>query len=165
MAKSLKEQNTWTLWLIVAANALVFYTILSTGEIKLDGLSGLMRQIPTLIPIGIAGVIATVLNALPSADLKRDYTALSCFFLIVFGPWALIFMTDKWVAAGYVGSLVLQYALVRQGAANAGIRMVTNVGDIAEVVGLADLHDVHRGTFAPGCRQLQNPLHAPPRLI
>jgi hypothetical protein len=36
------------------------------------------------------------------------------------------------------------------------------IGDIAEVVRLADLHDVHGGTFAPGCRQLQYPLHAPP---
>jgi hypothetical protein len=60
--------------------------------------------------------------------LLRDYTALSCFFLVVFGPWALIFMTDKWVAGGYVGSLVLQYALVRQGAANVGIRVVERAG-------------------------------------
>jgi hypothetical protein len=29
---------------------------------------------------------------------------------------------------------------------------------------LADLHDVHAGPLVPGCRQLQNPLHAPPRV-
>jgi len=34
--------------------------------------------------------------------------------------------------------------------------------DIAEVIRLADLHDVHAGTPVPGCRPLQNPLHAPP---
>ena len=38
----------------------------------------------------------------------------------------------------------------------------SQIGDIAEVIRLADLHDVHAGTLVPGCRQLQNPLHAPP---
>ncbi len=39
----------------------------------------------------------------------------------------------------------------------------SQIGDIAEVIRLADLHNVHAGTLVPGCRQLQNPLHAPPR--
>ena len=38
----------------------------------------------------------------------------------------------------------------------------SQIGDIAEVIGLADLHDVHAGILVPGCRQLRNPLHAPP---
>ena len=38
----------------------------------------------------------------------------------------------------------------------------SQIGDIAEVIRLADLHDVHAGALVPGCRQLQNPLHAPP---
>jgi hypothetical protein len=38
----------------------------------------------------------------------------------------------------------------------------SQIGDIAEVIRPADLHDVHAGTLVPGCRQLQNPLHAPP---
>jgi hypothetical protein len=38
----------------------------------------------------------------------------------------------------------------------------SQIGDIAEVVRPADLHDVHGVTFTPGCRQPQNPLHAPP---
>src|SRR5580692_11766465 len=38
----------------------------------------------------------------------------------------------------------------------------SQIGDIAEVVRLADLHDIHAGTPVPGGRQLQNPLHAPP---
>src|SRR3984957_10291251 len=38
----------------------------------------------------------------------------------------------------------------------------SQIGDIAEVIRLADFHDVQAGTVAPRCRQLQNPLHAPP---
>lgn len=59
--------------------------------------------------------------------LLRDWTALSAFFLLVFGPWALVAMTDKLAAATYVGLLTAQFFLVRQGAHNTGVRMVTNV--------------------------------------
>ena len=38
----------------------------------------------------------------------------------------------------------------------------SQIGDIAEVIRLADLHDVHARTRVPGYRQLQNPPHAPP---
>ena len=38
----------------------------------------------------------------------------------------------------------------------------SQIGDIAEVIRLADLHDVHAGTLAFGYRQPQNPLHVPP---
>ena len=38
----------------------------------------------------------------------------------------------------------------------------SQIGDIAEVIRLADFHDVHAGTLVSGCRQPQNPLHAPP---
>jgi hypothetical protein len=38
----------------------------------------------------------------------------------------------------------------------------SQIGDIAEVIRLADLHDVHAGTLVPGYRQLQSPLQAPP---
>jgi len=202
VAKSLKGQNTWKLWLIVAFNALFFYTVLEANTVRLIGLSALLSEAERLVPIGIAGIVATVLNALPSADLKatlvywrlkhalpghrafsiyalkdtrinaprllktfkgtfpsdpaeqnaawyklyktvrddpsvrdahrtflllRDYTALSAFFLMVFGPWALFIMTDKLGAATYVGLLVGQFLLARQGAHNAGVRMVTNV--------------------------------------
>jgi hypothetical protein len=37
----------------------------------------------------------------------------------------------------------------------------SQIGDIAEVIRLADLHDVHAGTVAPGYRQLQNPRPTP----
>ena len=38
----------------------------------------------------------------------------------------------------------------------------SQIGDIAEVIRFANLHDVHAGPLAPGHRQLQDPLHAPP---
>lgn len=202
MAKSLKDQNNWKLWLIMAANALFFYTVLEANAVRIIGLSALLSSAERLIPIGITGVVATVLNALPSPDLKatlvfwrlkhalpghrafsvytqkdtridaprllkafkgafpsdpaeqnaawyklykmlrddltvhdahktflllRDYTALSAFILIAFGTWAAVAITDKLGAAVYVGLLVGQFLLARQGAYNAGVRLVTNV--------------------------------------
>ena len=202
MAKSLKEQNNLTLWMVVAANALFFYAVINANAIRIDGLSAIFKQAQTLVPIGIAGVIVAVLNALPSADVKatlvfwrlkhalpghrafsvhaikdtrinqqrlktmfkgtlptdpadqnaawyklyrplrddvvvasghklflllRDYTALSVLFILAFGPWAFIAMTNKRVAAGYAAILLGQYLIVRMAAVNAGVRMVTNV--------------------------------------
>lgn len=202
MAKSLKEQNNLTLWMVVAVNALFFYGVLNADAIRMDGLSAVFKQAQTLVPIGIAGVVVAVLNALPSADVKatlvfwrlkyalpghrafsvhalkdtrinqqrlktlfkgtlptdpaeqnatwyklyrpfrddviiasahklflllRDYTAMSVLFVLVFGPWAFIAMTNKHVATGYVAILLGQYLIVRMAAVNAGIRMVTNV--------------------------------------
>lgn len=70
MAKSLKEQNNLTLWMVVAVNALFFYGVLNADAIRMDGLSAVFKQAQTLVPIGIAGVVVAVLNALPSADVK-----------------------------------------------------------------------------------------------
>ena len=202
MAKSLKEQNNLSIWIIVAVNSLVLYTILHTGAMRLDGFAGIFRQAQTLVPVGIASIIATVLNALPSTELKaslvywrrkhalpghrafsvyasrdtridtrrlakmfqeklpsdpvgqnsawykmyktvrndivvvqahktflllRDYTALSAFFLVGFGIWALVALNFDSVALTYLGLLAAQFLVVRQAAYNAGIRMVTNV--------------------------------------
>lgn len=202
MAKSLKEQNNWRLWLVVAANAMVFYTIQQANELRLDGLPALLKQAPSLIPIGFAGLVATVLNTLPSAEAKatlvywrwrdalpghrafsqhaaqdsrinldrlrrtfkgafpeapaeqnaawyklyksvrndvmvldanrvflllRDYASLSALFVVIFGLGGFVLMGSKLVAAEYVGALVLQYLIVRTAAANAGVRLVTNV--------------------------------------
>jgi hypothetical protein len=38
----------------------------------------------------------------------------------------------------------------------------SKIGDITEVIRIADLYDVHAVTLAPGCRHLQNLLHASP---
>ncbi len=202
MSSSLKEQNTWKLWLILAANAVFFYTIIKTGSMQLSGLDKAFSEAGTLAPVGIAGILVTVLNALPSSDLKaslvfwrlrfalpghrafsgyalsdtrinseklvkmfkgklpttpeeqnaawyklyktvqndvavadshktflllRDYTSLSVTVFFVFGSLTVILLRDKWVELAYVSVLTAQYFIVRQGAANAGVRMVTNV--------------------------------------
>ena len=68
--KSLKEQNTLTLWMVLAVNVLFFYGVLNANAISTDGLSAIFSQAQTLVPIGVAGIIVAVLNALPSADIK-----------------------------------------------------------------------------------------------
>ena len=70
ISKSLKDQNNWKLWLIIAANALFFYRILISNEIGLDGLKAVFSQIRSLVPVGVAGIIATVINSLPSSMTK-----------------------------------------------------------------------------------------------
>ncbi|MCJ2091127.1 hypothetical protein MKK67_01190 [Methylobacterium sp. J-072] len=202
MAKSLKDQNNWRLWLIVVANAIFFYVVQQANEMRFDGLPALFKQIPNLLPIGLAGVVATVLNTLPTAELKativywrwndalpghrafskyvnsdsridqerllkaykgtfpvaatdqnaawyklykvvrndvtvldsnrvflllRDYASLSLLFISIFGISAFLLIESRVVAAQYLGVLILQYLIVRIAAANAGVRLVTNV--------------------------------------
>ncbi|GEP00726.1 hypothetical protein [Methylobacterium haplocladii] len=202
MAKSLKDQNNWRLWLIVVANAIFFYVVQQANEMRLDGLPALFKQIPNLLPIGLAGVVATVLNTLPTAELKativywrwndalpghrafskyvgrdsridqgrllkahrgkfpiaptdqnaawykiykvvrsdvmildsnriflllRDYASLSFLFVFIFGSAAFYLIESKIVVAQYLGVLILQYLIARIAAANAGVRLVTNV--------------------------------------
>jgi len=68
--KSLKEQNNKKLWLVIAVNALFFYAVLEFNAVRFEGLSALLSQAERVLPIGLAGIVATVLNALPSAELK-----------------------------------------------------------------------------------------------
>ncbi len=202
MAKSLKEQNNWKLWLIVAANALFFYGILITHEISLSGLKAVFSEAQNLLPAGFAGIIATVLNSLPSSTTKarlvyllwdnalpghrafsryaprdprinmdaltklfkgklpsdaraqngewykhfrtvenepkvydvhrdflllRDYTSFAALCLVTFAPLSFVLFTPVRTACFYLAILVVQFFIVRQAAANCGIRMVTNV--------------------------------------
>jgi hypothetical protein len=66
-----------------------------------------------------------VLSAHKVFLLLRDCAALCCLFLVVFGPWALIAMSNRLAAAAYAAMLVAQYVIVRHGAADAGVRLVT----------------------------------------
>jgi len=68
--KSLKEQNRWQLWIIVAANSLFLYGVVQANAIKADGLRAAFTDSQNLIPVGFALIIATVLNGLVSADTK-----------------------------------------------------------------------------------------------
>lgn len=57
----------------------------------------------------------------------RDYTAFAFLFLIGFGT-ASLFVVHAWqVAAIYLGCLAVQFVVVRQAAANYGVRFVTTV--------------------------------------
>jgi len=68
--KSLKEQNRWQLWIIVAVNSLFPYGVVQANAIGADGLRAALTDAQNLIPVGLALVVATVLNGLVSADMK-----------------------------------------------------------------------------------------------
>jgi len=68
--KSLKEQNRWQLWIIVAGNSLFLYGVIQANAIKIDGLRSAFKDAQNLVPVGLALVIATVLNGLVSAEMK-----------------------------------------------------------------------------------------------
>jgi hypothetical protein len=68
--KSLKEQNRWQLWLVLAANSLFFFGVVRANAIRIDGVRALFSDASKLLPIGFALVISTVLNGLLSADNK-----------------------------------------------------------------------------------------------
>lgn len=70
MVKSLKEQNRWHIWVIIAANSLVLYAVVQANAIKLDGLRTVLSDPQNLLPLGLAVVLATVLNGVLSADTK-----------------------------------------------------------------------------------------------
>jgi hypothetical protein len=70
MPKSLKEQNRWYLWLIIAANSLFLYTVIQGNTIETAGLNAIFKDTSSLLPLGFAVIIATVLNGLLSADNK-----------------------------------------------------------------------------------------------
>lgn len=202
MVRSLKEQNNWKLWLIVAANVLFFYGVLVTNGISLNGLRAVFSEAQSLLPISFAGIVATVLNSLPHSTTKarlvylrwdnalpahrafsryatqdarinmgtlkklfkgklptepraqneewyklfrtvenevkvyevhrdflllRDYTSLAVLSLVTFGSLGFVLFTTVRTAGFYLLILVVQFLVVRQAAANCGIRMVTNV--------------------------------------
>jgi hypothetical protein len=68
--RSLKDQNRWQIWIIVAVNSLFLYGVVQANAIKLDGLRAAFKDAQKLVPVGLALVIATVLNGLVSADMK-----------------------------------------------------------------------------------------------
>jgi hypothetical protein len=68
--KSLKEQNRWQLWLVVAVNALFLYGVAQANAIKVDGLRAIFSDASKLLPVGFALIVSTVLNGVISADNK-----------------------------------------------------------------------------------------------
>jgi hypothetical protein len=72
MAESLKEQNRWYLWSIIAANFLFLSTIVQANRIETAGLQAMFKDTSSLLPAGFAVIIATVLNGFLSADNKAQ---------------------------------------------------------------------------------------------
>ena len=68
--KSLKDQYRWQLWIIVAVNTLFLYGVVQANALKVDGLRAIFTGAQNLLPVGVALIIATVLNGLLSADAK-----------------------------------------------------------------------------------------------
>ncbi|MGA2271584.1 MAG: hypothetical protein ABSH44_24230 [Bryobacteraceae bacterium] len=68
--KSLKEQNRWQLWLVVAVNSLFLYGVVQANAIKVAGLRAVFTDANNLLPVGFALVISTVLNGVLSAENK-----------------------------------------------------------------------------------------------
>src|ERR1700744_4334098 len=70
MTVSLKEKNRPLIWVIVAANLLILHSLIQENALRIDGLKALLSLSPRVVPVGLAGVVAVVLNGLLSADLK-----------------------------------------------------------------------------------------------
>lgn len=68
-AKSLKDQYRWSLWLAIAANALLLAAVLQGGP-ALPDVAGLIGRASGLLPIGFACLTTTVVNGLLSPMTK-----------------------------------------------------------------------------------------------
>jgi len=59
--------------------------------------------------------------------LLRDYTGLSVLFIVIFGSVGFYAITSFITSACYLLLLIIQFFVVRQAAANYGVRLVTTV--------------------------------------
>jgi hypothetical protein len=69
-SKNLKDQNRWQLWLIIAANAVVFYWASQWETFEVSGLKAALAGATNLLPVGLAIVVTTVANGLLSSPMK-----------------------------------------------------------------------------------------------
>lgn len=70
VAKSLKDQVRWQLWLAIATNIVGFYVVMQWDDISAAGIKALVTKSANLLPVGLTAVITTVINGLLSPDLK-----------------------------------------------------------------------------------------------
>ena len=68
--KNLKDQNRWHIWLIIAANGVLFYVACQWQVVALTGLRAALAGAVNLLPIGLAIVVTTVANGLLSSSVK-----------------------------------------------------------------------------------------------
>jgi hypothetical protein len=69
-SKSLKDQNRWHLWLLIAVNSAAFYAALNFSDFEGSGFRALVNSATQLLPVGLATVVTTIANGLLSADMK-----------------------------------------------------------------------------------------------
>jgi hypothetical protein len=69
-SQKLKDQNRWQLWLIIAANAVVFYGACQWETFELSGLKAALAGAANLLPVGLAVVVTTIANGLLSSPTK-----------------------------------------------------------------------------------------------
>src|SRR5260370_16217601 len=131
-SKTLKDQNRWQLWLVIAANAVVFYGACQWDAIALSGFRSALAGSANLLPVGLAVVVTTIANGkawyrfylevqnVPAVHqvhrdflLLRDYTGLAALFLVGLGLAAFFVIATWKVLAIYVGMLILQFVVVR----------------------------------------------------
>lgn len=68
--KSLKDQNKWQLWLVIAGNAAAIYAASRWISVEAVGLRSLFDGVLHLLPVGLAVLVTTVANALIGPDAK-----------------------------------------------------------------------------------------------
>jgi len=68
--RTLKDQNRWQLWLVIAANTLFLYGVIQANAIELSGIKGVFTDTRNLLSVGFAVLIATVISGFLSADMK-----------------------------------------------------------------------------------------------
>ena len=68
--RSLKDQNRWQLWLVIAANTLLLYTVVQANAIEMRGIKAVFTEAHNLVSVAFALLITTVLSNLLSADMK-----------------------------------------------------------------------------------------------
>jgi hypothetical protein len=73
--KSLKEQNRWQIWLIIAVNSLFLYGVVEANAIEIDGIRSIFTDASKLVPFGLAVVVATVLNGLLPASRSGNFAS------------------------------------------------------------------------------------------
>jgi hypothetical protein len=70
-SQKLKDQNRWQLWLVIAANAVLFYGTCEWETFALSGIKAALTSAANLLPVGLAIVVTTVANGLLSSRAKN----------------------------------------------------------------------------------------------
>lgn len=71
-SQKLKDQNRRQLWLIIAANAVVFYGACQWSTFEMSGIKAALTGAANLLPVGLAVAVTTIANGLlPSAMKER----------------------------------------------------------------------------------------------